>query len=73
MHLPHNVSGLLFGQCHHRRQIVKEFAIAAQLEYEKNERIGLENVLQFDCLWHAQKKEEKEKQMIKLHGQGNEG
>lgn len=48
-HLPHDVSRFLLGQRDDRGEVVEQFAVAAQLEHEKDEGVGLEDVLQFDC------------------------
>lgn len=45
-YLSHDGACLLLRERHHRRQIVEEFALGAQLEYEKHKCIRLEHVLQ---------------------------
>lgn len=46
--LPHDVAGLLLGQCHHRREIIEELTVTAQLKHQKDESIRLEHILEFN-------------------------
>lgn len=46
--LAHDVASLFLRQRDDRRQIVEEFTVTTELEYQEDESIGLENVLKFD-------------------------
>lgn len=48
-YLSHDGACLLLRERYHRRQIVEELALGAQLEYEKYKCIRLEDVLQVNC------------------------
>lgn len=47
-HLPHDVAGLLLREGHHRREVVEELAVLAQLEHQEDEGARFEHVLEFN-------------------------
>lgn len=46
--LPHDVASLLLRKRDDGREIVEEFTVAAELEYQENEGVGFEHVLELD-------------------------